>query len=283
MTTTNLNPITQTEHRPRWPWNTFGRRVSVDPGQALVIRYRDSRLAVLGDDQVPPTLPELAWARIATVFRVDVSEHTLTWDMNAPCVGDLGSFQVRVDLRCRVSQPIVIVDRNIRDVLAILAPPMTRVVRSEAARYRFYERHHAESILGDRLNSPAFLQTLDPAFTVKEVGVWLTLDPEARYHVARRLYRALIDDGVESLFAERLAQNPGDIESVTALLQQAHQQRWDNSHKVLMDLHGADVIEDQHLKPVVEQLIGILGSRAITGDDPGRKGTAPDSLPEGDR
>ncbi len=86
------------------------------------------------------------------------------------------------------------------------------------------------------------------------------------------VYRPMIEGGMWAVLVQQLAQNPDDIDKVSSLILQMHQQQSGADLSMLQALLDGDMLEDRHLKEVTSNLVRRLqrnttGSLQLGADD----------------
>lgn len=77
-------------------WRLFRTRPAPEPGTALVLFREGQPLITLwpGDRL---TSGEVSWGNYKTVYKVDVTEHSYSFNCALPCQGDAFEFHAQVD------------------------------------------------------------------------------------------------------------------------------------------------------------------------------------------
>lgn len=79
------------------------------------------------------------------------------------------------------------------------------------------------------------------------------------------MYKAMIQEGLWSVLAQQLAQNPEDIGRVTDIIVQMHDRKVASDLAILQALIQSDRIEDRHVKDVVSTLVQNLQQNIRSG------------------
>jgi hypothetical protein len=225
-------------------------RTSLRAHIALVLLTVKGRYLVFYPDQ-QPTVGELFWKRIRTIYEVDLGQHQASFEADIPSRGDAFSFHAAVDLQWRVTDPSEVVRRHIDTTDALVdtvRPDLLKRMWTISRKFGVAESETAEIAINHELTTP-----LDPS-----LGLWtrpyvrLSLDQSTREHasevlglhrkteleeltqklrrleeanhhelLSRRisLYRDIIAAGDIDQFAVRIAQNPGDVGAVMEAIQ----------------------------------------------------------------
>lgn len=212
---------------------------------ALVLLTVKGQYLVFHPDQ-QPTVGELFWRRIRTIYEVDIGQHQTSFEADIPAQGDAFSFHAAVDLQWRVTNPSEVVRRHINTAEALVdmvRPDLLNWMRTISRKYRVAESEVAETVINDKLAT-----LLDPG-----LGLWtrpyvrLSLEQSTREHASEvldvhrkteleelrhklrvleeinhrellekrvSLYRSIIAAGDIDQFAVQIAQNPGDVGAV---------------------------------------------------------------------
>lgn len=184
------------------------------PGQALVlVPHEGPATAVWPGDTIPS--PRIgAWQ---SAFTLDVADHRLVLELPLLSRDATFAFQSSLALTCRVTNPVAVAARGIRDMSAALADPLRRMLRRVSRYYDISEFHEAEEALNEAVDGLAG----DDAIELSSLQVELLVDAdevassgrsfrdvarETRLAAMRRQRHLdmLRADGVEGLIAEIL-------------------------------------------------------------------------------
>jgi len=177
--TDTYNPIISKEEVPRL--RLFHPRPTPEPGVALVLFREGQPLVTLwpGDRL---TAGEVRWGNYKVVYRVDVTEHSFSFDCTLPCESDAFDFQAEVQVSCAVDNPALVVERNITDVCAVLEPLIMRTMRSASRRYGVEESSIAEEAIIQAVENEAY----NVGIKLNRFVVKLRLEKDARDYIRKQ-------------------------------------------------------------------------------------------------
>lgn len=115
----------------------------IEPGVALVCSGNGKNLLVLKQGDKTLTWGEARWG-YNKVYRVDLTEHPLSFQCDVPCRGDAYKFHAEIAFRCTVSDPKEIVERNVTDVAQWVKSSVEDVMRTISREYDLKESGKAE-------------------------------------------------------------------------------------------------------------------------------------------
>jgi hypothetical protein len=276
-----FNPILQS--RELNPLSPSSPSASPAPGKAialagkgqslLVIRYGDGRTLTRG---------QLMLGRYNWFYEIDMTEQQLNFDESLQSRDNIAAFRASVSLACNVRDPAMIVEHNITDALGAIRPAVVEAMRDVAIRYGIEQieqvrqemrrislaKTHGGFLISrfsfnlaltkeaEKLASERVLQRLQHQNKLEQAGY----DDEIKEERARRA-RRLIQEGVESLLAEHLANNPNDTINVAKML-------YEQRRKEQELLKIADSIEDPHIRDLmIEKLTGKPIAELTSGSD----------------
>jgi hypothetical protein len=238
-----------------------------------------------------PTLGELMWRRIRTLYEVDLGEHDSVIEDDVPSTGDAFPFHAVLDLRWRVEDPVGVVKRHLAtadDVVRAIRPELRDRMRRITREFDVVDAATAEA----RVN-----QSLSAMPIGSELGLWtrcwvrLTLEDAARTHAANRrevqrqivleretqelrrlqeqnnhelmqtrvaFYRAIIAAGDIDQFAVRIAQHPGEISSVMEALRDERNTGRRNAIDFFSRLAESGLIERHQISDTVKETVDWL-------------------------
>jgi hypothetical protein len=208
------------------------------------------------------TLGEHLFGGYTELFVVDLSVKRLARQASLPCRGDVHNFTATLALTCRVIEPTVVVQHNIRDVGAVLWSAVLNQARLVSREYSMGDTAVAERAIAGRVAGIA----LHPAFATDWVEVQLAPDSQA-VEIGRRgadiaVWNTLVEN---PLAAAHLAAHPDDVQGALDVVQRMHQQ-FDASVRSFEESHGrlgAD-LRDQR-KAILERQARQLGMGPLAG------------------
>ena len=171
-------PIFVKESVPRL--GLFKRRPSPEPDVALVL-YREGHPIITLRPGDSLTAGEAVYGKYQTVYKVDVSEHSFSFQCALPCEGDAFEFQADVHVVYTVSNPAAIVERNITDARGALEPLIMRTLRATSRKFGVEQSAKAERALMRAIEGEEY----DIGLKVKRFVVKLQLDRVAREHIRK--------------------------------------------------------------------------------------------------
>jgi hypothetical protein len=241
----SFNPILDERSVRRFEF--LHRRPQIKARVALVIVTARGNHHVYAPQQ-QPTIGELIWKNIRTLYEVDMGLHQTRIEADLPSTGDAFPFHAVVDVHWRVHEPSKIVTLGITDVRKVLAPPLLAQLHGVTRKFDIEQAAKAEQAARDGLKA----QPIGVEF-----GLWttvfprLTMDEPSRHYLGTirgidrdtevekltqelrilqekhnkfllddrvRNYRAIIAAGDLDQFALQLARNPDDVQSVVSML-----------------------------------------------------------------
>lgn len=286
------DPILAKEDLPRL--RLFRPRPTPEPGIALVLFAPGQRLLTLWPGH-QLTAGEVRWGNYQAVYKVDITEHILSFDCTLPCEGDAFDFQAQVRASIVVNEPKIIVERNVRDAVATLKPLLFNTMRRISRRYDVENSADAEQAIMESVRNELFPVGLQ----INRFVVDLSLDADAREHIrtlreidrtlvkeqrTARLtkqrtqqelddaktrmdfYNPLIQRGEWELLGLQLARNPGDLPSVINLMNQQRQAERDSQLQALRIMLEEDALEGFQIeeagKRVLQRFVSSLERQA---------------------
>ena len=265
-----------------------------EPGTALVLSGSGQPLLTITVGQRGLTIWEMIRGKYNLLYKVDMTEHLLSFCCNLPCATNGYDFHAEVKFRCSVLDPEMVVQRNLTDVRQVLEPLIVKVMRFNSCDYEISQRKAAEQEISLSLEKAVY----DACFHLKYFALTLSLPEEfrkryqyietkrgeikdallieaeaeqlegQRYKSARRLvqnnidfYSDILNQGNGRLLALHLAKRPDDIQFVLQVLNQEQQIQREHHIKMLKMLLDEDVIEKWQIGEVgqraVNQLLGL--------------------------
>lgn len=174
------DPILSKEELGRW--RLFQSRPVPEPGIALVLSGDGQPLVTLKAGDRGLTNGELLWGKYNRLYKVDIGEHSLSFQCKLPCETDAFDFHAEVKLTCSVSKPELIVQRNIRDVRQLLEPLIIEVMRRISRKYKVEESGEAERAISRKVEE----EVDDAGFKLNRFALTLSLEQEARQRIREK-------------------------------------------------------------------------------------------------
>lgn len=302
------NPIIDKEKVPRF--RLFQQRPTPEPGVALVL-YKEGQplVTIWPNDRL--TAGEAKWGNYKIAHKVDVTEHSFSFNCTIPCESDAFDFQAAVQITCSVDEPALIVERNVTDARSVLEPLIVRTMRNISRHYDVRESAAAEKAIAQAVED----QSYDVGLKLNRFVVKLNLEKDARAHIRnlRQIERAkereekeaeleqqrdkleiermrikmdfyspLIKEGQWQLLALQLTNHPEDIAAVANMISEHRRAEMDYQLKSLKIMLEEDALEGFQMedagKRVLRRFVESFGPELETpalGED-----EEPKSLPK---
>ncbi|MFG2288113.1 hypothetical protein ACGFOU_18870 [Streptomyces sp. NPDC048595] len=271
------------------------RRPPVLADRSMVFLAADGRCVVYPPQQ-QPTRGELVNRDLRMLYEVQAGIQHMSLEHFVPAQGDAFFFRAETDVRWEVIRPARVVECQLRDVRALLDPPLQELLRSVTRAFRIEQSAQAENAVRKALAGAVFGEEegLEIRCTVR-----LSLDETAREQLValRRLdyekdttrsayelelqrtqqdqrlieertrgYRDMLAQGDVTQWAMQLAGNPSDLPLVLAGIRddsrEANRNQLELIKHVLASSPPEDHMQEQLLKKAVEQLESQLGDAA---------------------
>ncbi|MCR6481759.1 hypothetical protein M8542_02910 [Amycolatopsis sp. OK19-0408] len=205
-------------------------------------------------------------------YVIDVANHRLSFTVRAASAEAVFPFAVRVDLACRVLNPLTIARDNVQDMTAALLPSLSREIRDTAARFAVLRPTDAARAIEMRLSSA------HPSPDVELGGYSVTVEPvntqgvvEAKQELGvqelrRKEMRDVSHGSPEEQIAQLLATNNGDVREVLEYLSSERNTEAEIKLKALQIAMGGN-LEDMDVAEVHRTAFGNLFGGKHTGFD----------------
>ncbi|MFB2891602.1 hypothetical protein ACE1CI_01530 [Aerosakkonemataceae cyanobacterium BLCC-F50] len=287
------NPILTKEELGRW--RIFQQRPVPEPGTALVFFGEGQTLVSIIQGQKGLTGGEMFWGKYNLLYKVDMSEHPLSFRCDLPCKTDAFDFHAEVKFNCLVHDPEMIVRRNVTDVRKILEPLIIEVMRNMSREYEVEQSGIAEREIGDRVKKEVY----DVGFQLNRFTLTLSLEQETRDRIREKkriqettelekiniqgmlelekekqklamqreqfeiermklkidFYGPIIQAGNWQLLTMQLIQRPEDVAVIAEAINQQKQIERDHQIKMLKMLLDADALEGSQIGEVGKRLL----------------------------
>jgi len=271
----------------------FRPRPVPEPGIALVL-YREGQPLVTLWPGDRLTSGEVAWGNYKTIYKVDITEHTFSFNCTLPCRGEAFEFHAQVNVTYAVENPSLIVERNITDARAVLEPLIINTMRNVSRRYEVEQSAEAEKAIIESVQEES--KKYNVGLKLVRFVVELSLEEDARNHIRQlkqiervqeiesvqselekqriRLeeerirmktdfYGPLIKEGQWQLLALQLAKHPDDVATIVQMIHQQRQAEMENQLRALKIMLEEDVIEVYQMeeagKRVLQRLVDSFG------------------------
>ncbi|MFI0154176.1 hypothetical protein [Streptomyces lydicus] len=221
-----------------------------------------------------PTRGELVSKNFRTLYEVDMGMQHMSLTHRLPSDGDASFFSAETDLTWRVTDPTAIVEKQVRDVRALIEPRMLTRMRRESRRYAIEYSASAESAVMDALAAEPLAAAEGLEITCE---VRLSLDEEAMSQLASlrnigytkdrtrseheltrlrtrndqevmeektNFYSALLSQGEMGRWGAHLAQNPADIPLAISSIRDDEREASGNQIRLIEKLLDSGVVED---------------------------------------
>ncbi|MDZ8110055.1 MAG: hypothetical protein RM338_31280 [Nostoc sp. DedQUE12a] len=176
------NPILKKEEVSRW--RILQPRPIPDPETALVLSAEGQSLLVIKEGEKGPTSGEMLWGKYNLVYTIDTSKHPLRFACSLPCKTDAFDFQADVNFTCKVSDPLMIVRDNIRDVIQVLKPLSEEMMRTISRKHEVEDSGAAEREISDYIKKAEFKYKV--GLSIEQFTVSLFLEQEARDRIREK-------------------------------------------------------------------------------------------------
>ncbi len=173
------NPIIERKDLERQ--SLFQKPPVPEAGVALVFSGDGRPLLTVMQGQKTITWGEARWG-YNKLYRVDMTEHPLSFQCDVPCKGDAYQFHAEVTFRCSVHNPQAIVQRNITDVAQWIQSSVEEIMRNISRQYDIKDSGNAEIPMSRAVNDAISESGFNLSnFTLKlsfeeEVRNWLKKD-----------------------------------------------------------------------------------------------------------
>jgi hypothetical protein len=260
-------------------------REAAEPGVALVLLKEGKGFEALRETR-RLTAGEVRWGRIRRIYRVDMSEHALQWQSWLNSQGDEWVLLAHVQIRCAVSDPVKVVEKNVHDAYTVLEPLLAERMRERVDDYGLGDRSRAERAITDSLRSAPVESEF---FDIRWVGVRLSHD-ETVMAVKKRVlqtnsYVAQLQQGQWEPLALQLVNDGASIDNVVAQIMQQRNAEMDLQLKALLAYLDKGAMEGWQLEDPAKEILFRLartwqaaaggvpgtsrsGQQAIAGDTP---------------
>jgi hypothetical protein len=142
-----FNPILAVE---KFQWRLFKPRPVADASTEIVLTGEGTPMIMrVGRQEVGNS--DLRLGRYTQLHRVDVAERSISFTCDIPSRNPAIVFHTKVRVFCSVTDPLSIVQRNIRDVRAHLEPAMIDLLRQEGSRHDVSHLFAAEAAMKEAL------------------------------------------------------------------------------------------------------------------------------------
>lgn len=285
----SFNPIA--DHYSVKRFEFLHRRPAVDANIALVFATLRKGLVDFVPGRVP-TLGELLWSGIRTVYEIDMALHQTQIRIELPSADEAFAFQAEIDVQWRVRDARRVVIDGIKDVREALAPSASARLREITRRYAIEAAANAE----DAANSELRGAPVGVEFGLEVTAfVRLTMDAPTKEHAANlrgvQRYRQIITAGDTDQFALLLSQNPSDsgavlralseerdsnrrltADFVNKLIESGAIERWEIDEQVRTALDWLKESTDRVIRPDESQPL-VTGAATVLQVPPGADGS----------
>ncbi|MEV8016912.1 hypothetical protein AB0O76_11295 [Streptomyces sp. NPDC086554] len=221
-----------------------------------------------------PTRGELVTSNFRTLYEVEMGIQHMSLEHRLPSDGDASFFSAEVDLTWRVTDPAKIVEKQVRDIRALVEPRLLTRMRRESRQYSIEESAPAEIAVMDALAAEPLA---DAEGLEIHCEVRLSLDQEAMSQLASlrsltytkertrseheltrlrthnkqevmeedsTFYTRLLAQGDMGRWGAHLAQNPGDIPLAIASIRDDEREASANQIRFIERILDSGAVED---------------------------------------
>lgn len=271
----------------------FHPRPVPEPGTALVL-YREGQplITLWPGDRL--TSGEVAWGNYRSIYKVDITEHSFSFNCTLPCRGEAFEFHAQVNVTYSVENPSLVVERNITDARAVLEPLIINTMRNISRRYEVEQSAEAEKAIIESVREES--KKYGTGLKLVRFVVELSLEEDARKHrrQVRQIKRAkeieraqaelerqrimlekertqmkmdfygpLIREGQWQLLALYLANHPDDVATIEQIIRQHRQAEIENQLRALKIMLEEDAIEGWQVEAVEGWQTEEIGKRLL--------------------
>jgi hypothetical protein len=267
-------------------FNLFSPRPRGEPGVAIVLFRDNGALTAIKAGQ-SFTAADVAWGTYKGYYLVDVGEHSFSFQTRIPCEKDAFYFEASVTCIYQVSDPAIVVDRQIKDAESVLKTYILEKMRGVSRKYTTQQSEAAEKQLNTLFGEGFTINGL----TANKIIVDLSLDEVTKAHVRQlqeienqkvreaaqhdlammqenfnqeiqrvrmQFYTPLIEQGQWQMLALYLANNPSDVGVILDLMQRQRKAELELQLQALKAFLDGNVIEDfqiaDNTKAVLQKL-----------------------------
>jgi hypothetical protein len=239
--TDTYNPIIgEPEELPRL--RLFRPYPTPEPGVALVL-FREGQPLVTLWPKERLTAGEVRWGNYKIVYKVDVTEHSFSFDYALPCKSvtsdksDAFNFQAEVEVTCSVDDPATIVERQITDACEALKPLIVRTMRSVSRNYNVEQSAMAEEAIMQAIEG----ETYDVGLKVNRISVEVHLEKEARDYIRKQedFWRRAVLDKAEIDSKRKIEAAQAKLEEERRKFREAEDQ-WERERMKLEERAGLE-------------------------------------------
>lgn len=205
-----FNPILRSEDMAR---SLRYRRETPKANTVLVLQTSANQLQLA---KFPITAGMSLFGGYRRMYEVDTADHSAAIDLDLPS-SDAFTFRAEVNLTWRVSDPVLIVQRNVEDCEALCVSQLRRDLVDVIREYEIEDYHNAEIAAKERMSRVPI--EVAEVLTISKCIVHLHPDAAARQHLQRR---RTADRDVESTTLEtrvKVAQIRNDVDKQGAMSQ----------------------------------------------------------------
>jgi len=259
------------------------RRLSAESHVARVfVKSSGNHIEYPPDQQ--PTMGELLWGGMRTMYEVDLGMHVVQIEDELPSRGDRVHFRAVVDLVWRVENPSEVVRQDVKDVRELVSPILLKRLRNVTRKFVIDVPEEAEAAANADLDDEHLGAELGLRL---KVFVRLTMDSPSLEHAAiqRKVdhFRAIIATGDYNQFALQLALKPEDIGTVVKVLVNERDSHRQAVFDFVTRLLESDALDRWQIDDQVRTTLQWLrdsGHKVLAGSDEARSVTFGESYQE---
>lgn len=278
-----------TERRPQ-RFEAVRRRYAARAHIALVvITARGASYTFRPDDQ--PTVGELLWKRISSMYEVDVGQHQAQYEDELPSGLEAVPFQAMIDLQWQVTDPTEVVRKNISTLARLieaLRPELLARLRPISRQYTFSAAAGAEDAMNRALSAAPMGTELGlltrPYIRLKleegtrgHAGELLGIQRNTEMEELKQRLRMLEEDNRQQLVSQRMvfyrqtievgdtekfvllmAQNPDDLPEIMQAIRNDRDISRQQAIEFFQKLAESGLIERHEMSDVVRETLTFL-------------------------
>lgn len=275
------NPIVGKEEIPRF--RLFQSRPAPEPGVALVL-YKEGQALVTLWPEDRLTAGEAKWGNYKIAYKVDVTEHSFTFDCTLPCDSDAFDFQAEAQVTYSVDDPALVVERKVEDARDTLKPLIVRTMRGVSRNYDVRDSADAEEAIAKAVEDESY----NVGLKLNRFVVRLSLEEDARAHIRELrqierdkererkeaelerqrdelemertrmkmdFYGPLIQEGQWQMLALQLTKHPEDVANVADMLRRQRQAEMEQQLEALRIMLEEDALEGFQMEEAAKRVL----------------------------
>jgi hypothetical protein len=288
-----FNPILSQEDVRGW---SLTRDIPAPaPNTVLVLSRSGYELLVISHTEKPISFSRFKFGGYNSLYKIDVGQHVLKIDCSLPSKTAGFDFPTTVEITCSVFEPQTIVRAGTQDVASVLKARLINEMKQISRDYDLQENAMAEKDINRSVRRRVVDERCfdDLGLRIPQLVASLQIDSSAigsikqikldelermRASANQEHYEKLLRGGETSLLAAYLAQNPENIASLIARLDQQKQLASVSNMELLKIMIQEDAIEGSQLdetgRRVLQRLMG-LTPKAVLEDNTAKQNPSP--------